>query len=1031
MVKSTAQVPGQAPETYKEYKKVFDKYKELYGATSQNQIAVFYQVGSFFELYDVVNKTTGMSWCNVKEVIDILGIQLSIKSTEDSNTELYFAGFPDYTLHRWAAKLTQIGWTVAVVEQKKTENWRGAVEISREVTRVLSPGTHNENAPTQEAAWVAAIWLEDQANQTPKYGLAAIDLTTGATITFEGQSRGKHHVWSADEALHFFQIHSPRETLFLWRGDTFSQPAEATVRRIFGILGNKPIHFRQALPSHQNSLEIELVREELLKKYYKPQTILPVREYLHIAGTHATERALCCLLRFIEDHFSLTKQLQEPISWNPTKNMLCGNNALAQLNIVGENLQDTVLGIFNKCITPMGKRAIRERLLTPLIEVAEIELRLDRVDSVMNLKEVEQPLVLMFDIPRLHRKIMNATITGGDVLALFQTYSQIQKLCGIVSGNLFGQVMPSPEEIQLMLDSWERFFSLEKAEKADAHITFLRRGISQEVDEIEEKIAKIYVEVRSWMGAFNMPDLKIEERDKLPISIRGAKQIIQAIQKNPMPSGRYYEGVECKITKSVGHSIEAPFLERANEKILSLRAQLVAKLDEVLPQVCMDYFNACRGGSIWYKLEEFVEEVDCSLCFAKVSKERGFYRPKLLPNMGGSSFKAKALRHPLIEALPSRSKYITHDVTLGHSSFGWLLYGMNASGKSSLMKAIGIATLLAQCGSFVPARELEIAPFERLMTRILNVDNLWAGLSSFAVEISELRDIFMRADNKTLVLGDELCSGTESVSATSLVAAGISYLLKKGSRFVFATHYHDLLKIPAIQDATNDKGLSVWHLKVRYDAAEDILVYERTLSPGSGSTLYGIEVARALGMPQEVLEEAIKFRRALQGEKVEEELAPSSWNSSIVSKACEVCGATLQKDLEVHHIRPRAEAKMLSNPQLRRFDDDGLARDSVRNLIVVCSKCHDAHHSAQIDISPILDTSAGQKRSPITSVTSSPSSSSRQSSAIKKEKYSSEQLEIIQKTITTCKGLPLKLIRGKLMREYEIIISDAALAKFA
>ena len=1015
-----AAVLEQAPETYREYKKVYDKYKELYSSC-----AVFYQVGSFFELYDVVNKTTGESWCNVKEVIDILGIQLSIKSTEDGETELYFAGFPDYTLHRWAAKLTQIGWTVAVVEQKKTENWKGKVEVSREVTRVLSPGTHNENAPVQEAAWVAAIWLEDHATHTPTYGLAAIDLTTGATTTFEGHTRGKQQVWSADEALHFFQIHSPRETLFLWRGDTYSQPGEAAVRRIFGIAGNKQIHFRQALPSQQNSLEIDLAREELLKKYYKPQTILPVREYLHIAGATATERALCCLLRFIEDHFSLTKQLQEPTSWNPKKNMLCGNNALAQLNIIGENLQDTVLGIFNKCITPMGKRAIRERLLTPLIDVAEIELRLDRVESVGALSSVEQPLVLMFDIPRLHRKVMNATLTGGDVLGLFQTYLQIQKLCGIVNGDLFAKVMPAPEEIQLMVNSWERFFSVEKAEKADPHITFLRRGISQEVDELEDKIAKVYIEVRSWMGAFNMPDLKIEERDKVPISIRGSKQIIQAIQKNPMPLGAKYENIECKITKSVGHSIEAPFIERANEKILSLRAQLAAKLDEVLPQICIDYFTACGSGTIWYKLEEFVEEVDCSLCFAKVSKERGFYRPKLLPNMGGSSFKAKALRHPLIEVLPSRSKYVTHDVTLGSNSedaqsFGWLLYGMNASGKSSLMKAIGIATLLAQCGSFVPARELEIAPFERLMTRILNVDNLWAGLSSFAVEISELRDIFMRADNKTLVLGDELCSGTESVSATSLVAAGISYLLRKGSRFVFATHYHDLLKIPAIQEA---KGLSVWHLKVRYDPGEDILIYERTLSPGSGSTLYGIEVARALGMPQEVLEESIKFRRALQGEKVEEELVGSSWNSSIVSKACEVCGATLQKDLEVHHIRPRAEAAAS-----RRFDDDGLARDSVRNLIVVCSKCHDAHHSEKIDISPILDTSAGQKRSPTTSATSLLSSSSRQRST--KEKYSSEQLEIIQKTITSCKGLSLKLIRGKLIREHEIIISDSALAKF-
>ena len=997
------------PATYEEYRKVYSKYKDLYGT----QVAVFYQVGSFFELYDVVNKSTAQSWCNVKDVIDILGIQLSIKSEPDAEAEQLFAGFPDYTLHRWASKLTQLGWTVVVVEQRKDS--RGKVE-TREVTRVLSPGTHCEQASAAEAPFVAAIWLQESPNHTPKYGLSAIDLTTGTITSYEGQTRGKHNVWSADEGLHFFQVYSPKEIILYWRGDNFSQPSEGTVRRIFGLT-KQPIHFRQALPSQQGGLEGELVREEFLKKHFKPQTLLPVREYLHISKQHLIERSLCCLLRFLEDHFSSgLGALKDHMPWNPSTKLECGNNALAQLNFVSDSVNDSVIGIFNKCITAMGKRAIRTRLLSPLTKKSEIEARLNRIDSFMDgqnnqQEQVEKSLSFMFDLPRLHRKVMNFNVSGGDLVGLYQSYKEIATLSQTVQENLF--TIPKQETVRRVLTSWESYFSLQKAEKANDNISFLRPGVSPAVDALEKSIQDIYDSVNAWLVPFGQPDLRIEEKDKIPITIRAPKQVIQTISVREKPKGAPYQGLECRQTKSVGHSLEAPFLENVNEKILVLRSRLAEAVRDILPTVCTEFYNTC--GAAWQEFEEFVEEIDCSYCIAKVSKERGFYKPTILDNSDGSSIRVKHLRHPLIEALSTRTQYVTHDVTFDSENYGWLLYGMNASGKSSLMKAIGIAVLLAQCGSYVPAREMELAPFERLLTRILNVDNLWAGLSSFAVEVSELRDIFLRADPKTLVLGDELCSGTESVSATALVASGITYLLNRQSRFVFATHYHDLFKLQEIRDA---KGLAVWHLKVRYDPGEDILIYERTLSPGPGSTLYGIEVAKALGMPFEVLDNATKFRRALQGERVEEELTRSAWNNEIVARKCEMCGAAISRDLEVHHIRPRAEADG------RRFEDDGLGRDSARNLAVVCVGCHDKHHSGQKPISPLMNTSRGALRTPekkeeniLVRVTKTTN------------KLSSEQTEIVQKMIRDFPNLTLNMIRNKLLKEYEIVITEGSLRK--
>lgn len=998
---------GKAPPaTYDEYRKVYLKYKDLYGS----QIAVFYQVGSFFELYDVLNKSSAETWCNVKEVIDILGIQLSIKSEPDADDELFFAGFPDYTLHRWASKLTQIGWTVVVVEQKKDA--KGKVE-TRDVTRVLSPGTHSEQASAAEAPYVAAIWLQESSG-TPSYGLSAIDLTTGTVTSYEGQTRGKHNVWSADEGLHFFQVFSPREVILYWRGDNFSKPSEGTIRRIFG-LSKAPIHFREALPSQQGTLEVELVREEFLKKHFKPETLLPIREYLYISSYPKVERSLCCLLRFLEDHFaSGLGTLQRHVPWTPSNKLECGNNALAQLNFVGESANDSILGLFNKCITPMGKRAIRVRLLSPLTGCDVINARLSRVDSFMedgSQELVEKSLSFMFDLPRLHRKVMNFRVSGGDLVGLYQTYKEIRNLGTNISRAFFSP--PKPETIAKVIQAWESYFSLQKAEKANENISFLKPGISEKVDKIEKSIQDIYDSVLSWMEPLSK-ELRIEEKDKTPINVRGAKPVIQAISGKRRPNGEHYEGLECKQTKSVGHSIEAPFLEKANEKILALRSRLSEAVNEILPRICTEFYTQC--GASWYEFEEFVEEVDCSLCFAKVAKERGFYKPQIIDNSAGSSISVKNLRHPLIEAISSRVKYVTHDVTLDSQNYGWLLYGMNASGKSSLMKAIGIAVLLAQCGSYVPAQDMELAPFERLLTRILNVDNLWAGLSSFAVEVSELRDIFLRSNPRTLVLGDELCSGTESVSATALVAAGISHLLKCQSRFVFATHYHDLFKIPEICDAV---GLSVWHLKVRYDAADDTLIYERTLSPGPGSTLYGIEVAKALGMPFEVLDNASRFRRVLQGEKSEEELSVSSWNRSITARSCEMCGVAISRDLEVHHIRPRADCDGVTG----RFSD-GLGRDDTRNLAVVCIGCHDKHHAGEREISPLMETSRGSRRSSTGKI-------SPQGSPVKdSKKLSPEQIEIVQKIIGDYPNLNMKMIRYKLSEEFDISISEGSLKKF-
>ena len=347
---------------------------------------------------------------------------------------------------------------------------------------------------------------------------------------------------------------------------------------------------------------------------------------------------------------------------------------------------------------------------------------------------------------------------------------------------------------------------------------------------------------------------------------------------------------------------------------------------------------------------------------------------------------------------------MAHDVALGSgNNKGWLVYGMNASGKSSLMKSIGIAVHLAQCGCYVPATNLRLAPYRALFTRILNQDNLWAGLSSFAVEMSEMRDILRAADGYTLVLGDELCSGTESVSAKALVAAGIEWLSERKSSYVFATHLHGLTDV---LPEPSSISLKVWHLKVTTDPFSGKLIYHRNLQSGSGSSLYGLEVAKAMDVPIKFLDKAHQIRRRLLGTAAEEDAPVSAWNNTIIRRNCELCGSSEVRGLEVHHIKPRSEG----------------GDNHASNLMVLCDACHDKHHAApeaSLASVTLVETSDGLER-----IVPSEVLKQKKSSSSKSKTVNDEDLSIITETISSFPNLSAKQIVFRLNSVHNITISE-------
>ena len=360
----------------------------------------------------------------------------------------------------------------------------------------------------------------------------------------------------------------------------------------------------------------------------------------------------------------------------------------------------------------------------------------------------------------------------------------------------------------------------------------------------------------------------------------------------------------------------------------------------------MSQFN-----ELWSSLCYYLADLDVANSLAYCAREYAYSRPIITANadnIDDSYMTCEGLRHPIIEQIQKDTLYVPQDLHLGRDHDGILLFGVNACGKSSCMKSLGTAIIMAQAGMYVPARRFEYAPFRHILTRILGNDNLFKGMSSFAVEMTELRDILNVADSRSLILGDEICHGTETFSAISIVGASIVSLLKSRAKFVFATHLHQLTSLEELVDPR----LRLMHLKMHYDQERDLLIYDRTLEEGPGEPIYGLEVARAMKLDPLTLTVAEKIRRRILG--IPHELVSSKtsrYSSQVTMGACELCG---QPSSETHHIKFQGDA-----------NEHGIIdyhhKNHPANLLPICERCHQQIHQNQIIVEGRAQTSEGIK----------------------------------------------------------------------
>jgi DNA mismatch repair protein MutS len=328
------------------------------------------------------------------------------------------------------------------------------------------------------------------------------------------------------------------------------------------------------------------------------------------------------------------------------------------------------------------------------------------------------------------------------------------------------------------------------------------------------------------------------------------------------------------------------------------------------------------------------------------------YSKPIIINKPSSFIKGKELRHPIVEKISTGTQYVPHDIELGYetSQDGILLYGINSSGKSTLMKSIGLNLILAQIGYYTASTKFEYCPYNSLFTRISGNDNIFRGLSSFMVEMMELMAILKRNDNKTLMIGDEICRGTEEKSANIIVCYMLESLSKTGSSFITATHLHRIANLESVKILDRVKPK---HLKITYDHENDMLIYDRHLSDGQGDTFYGLQVAKFLMKDNFFNERTLQILKEYDNEVLIDKT--SKYNSNVIVDCCQICNS--RNKLETHHIVWKKD-----------FDSNGLnlshfylQKNNASNLVVLCAKCHDKVDRDDIIINGWIETSLGKK----------------------------------------------------------------------
>lgn len=927
------------------------KYTEKYGTNT----VVLCQVGDFFEMYAVINEQEERG-PNIYRMGDMLGIQVtrrnkSIPEVSDSN--YLMAGFPLGALPKHTQALVNNGYTAVIVRQVSPPP-----NVKREVTEVISssttltPGNAEPNylmvimASLQNGRWVC--------------GMSGVDVSTGASMVYEVGSTLEDPSRALDEVVRVLHACPSREIVLL---SDHSVPVEAR-RRVETVAGGAAcVH--ALWDTFPECFHKRAYQEAILAKAGIGRGILSAHSISGLEGMPLASVALCYMIQFAHEHNpKLVTRLQAPQVMTQQNRLVLQYNSAQQLNILGTGLPNEMplLALLNRTVTSPGSRLFRDRLLNPITCQETLTARYDRVALYLqdNLyQSVRKALKGVLDLERMVRRMSAEVFAPCDWPTFHMTLLAGLSVAELVQDGI-------GDTIHRVMEGYRGVIELEEASKyalQDIRGNVFHKGVHPDLDKLMDTIQQSLDEIvhvaRVLSNQEDARMCKVECNDRDGYFITTTKKRWEAIQE---AAKRIAPGhnLSSYTVKPISHGsntlrITCDRIDKASGTIIRTQKTLASLTQERYIAFLFSFVE--RHAEDITAIAHSLADIDVQATNAANARDFGYTRPVLAgPGTGteaGAFVDAKQLRHPIIESIQKRVDYVANDVRLDAGRQGLLLYGVNASGKSSLMKAIGLAVIMAQSGMYVACGGLTLAPYHNIFTRISGDDNLYQGMSSFAVEMTELRNILVRADRHSLVLGDELCSGTEAVSAVSIVAAGIGMLMGKRATYVFATHLHELLDIPEVKEHTVPGRLHIAHMHT--EARDGAIIYDRTLRDGPGESTYGIEVCRGLGMPHDFMALAEKIRRRVQ--QVDDGFVrqkASRYNARVNMDTCGVCREEMAT--ETHHIRYQHTA---DEEGFVMGGDVRVHKNAVSNLVPLCSRCHAMEHSGSLKIHGWRQTTGG------------------------------------------------------------------------
>ena len=913
------------------------EYQKLYSLKYGEKTIVVIQVGDFFELYAYylnLNLNDALVGPDLPRICDICNLQLTRKNKailEATSKNPMMAGFPLYILSKHVATLTSAGYTVVVVRQVTPPP-----NPKREVTDIFSPATQL-NPSQRDGAYLMVMTWEEYGQHTA-VGMAAVDVSSGETVVYETASRPDNINEAEDEAIRWLQAFSPKELVI------FGTAAKTELFENCGAL----VHRGWERP--KEACKVAYQNELFARAFDYPGSLLSPIEAMGLCPYELARCALSTLLQFVHEHNeALVQHLTVPRFLSPRGHLHLAHNSAQQLNIIGAGNagERPLVSILNRCSTAFGARAFKDRLLHPITDVDELNARYDAIQSHLDassdaLAQTRRHLSGIQDLERMARRLSVRRFAPMEWPALVQSLEAAQAALKSRDSELVDNILAT-----FIVNECSKYTS------ADIRTNIFRQGIFPNLDATAAAFAESILYFEDVTTAFGADAVRLDnnERDGYFLTTTKRRWEGVRVRSSARSAGGDTEIDIASITlKPI--SASSSTVRLVHPVLKQKSAAAVAAAAELRTEACEAYkaWMEANGAAFAQQVKTLVQpiaELDIAITNAKNARDFAYARPVLRPAAG--ALKLEQLRHPMIERFLTHMAYVPNDVILGgepDEPCGMLLYGMNAAGKSSLMKAVGLAVVMAQAGMYAPVTAMEFTPFEQLFTRISGADNIYRGMSTFVVEMTELRNILQRANGPScLVLGDELCAGTEALSAISIVSAGVNELLRRKCPFIFATHLHELTDI-----IERSAALRVCHMHVEVDEAGGGLVYDRTLRDGIGHKTYGIEVCRGLGMPESFLKEADAVRRKLM--RVPDSVISSkasTYNKAVYVDVCGVCG---EPATEVHHIKYQKDAV--------EHKHDHVPKNHASNLVALCEACHKKEHAGALHIQGWVQTTEGR-----------------------------------------------------------------------